>query len=112
MSKQISVGLVEVPEIALYDPFGSNRSTVRKGSALISQRNMGLSAPGAFDFSPGPPRTRPLRGLKLRGPHRKRRKIKPLPGLSRFAVKTCSTRSKYSAPQVRDRLSMRNIALG
>lgn len=38
MQRNIAVGLVELPEIALYDPFGSNRATVRKGSALISKQ--------------------------------------------------------------------------
>lgn len=38
MSTPIIVGLIELPEIALYDPFGSNRATVRKGSALISKQ--------------------------------------------------------------------------
>lgn len=38
MVSSIRVGLVELPEIALYDPFGSNRATVRKGSALISKQ--------------------------------------------------------------------------
>lgn len=35
---KVSVGVIELPEIALYDPFGSNRATVRKGSALISKQ--------------------------------------------------------------------------
>jgi len=36
--RHIVVGLVELPEIGLFDPFGSNRATVRKGSALISKQ--------------------------------------------------------------------------
>lgn len=50
MTNRTSVGLVELPEIALYDPFGSNRSTVRKGSALISKQVLmsNLEA-GGFD---------------------------------------------------------------
>lgn len=47
---KITVGLVELPEIALYDPFGSNRSTVRKGSALISKQVLMSSLEaGGFD---------------------------------------------------------------
>lgn len=38
MSTPIIVGPIELPEIALYDPFGSNRATVRTGSALISKQ--------------------------------------------------------------------------
>lgn len=46
----ISVGLVELPEIGLYDPFGSNRATVRKGSALISKQVLMASLEaGGFD---------------------------------------------------------------
>lgn len=50
MNRDISVGLVELPEIALYDPMGSNRATVRKGSALISKQVLmsNLEA-GGFD---------------------------------------------------------------
>lgn len=50
MASQISVGLVELPEIALYDPHGSNRATVRKGSALISKQVLMSSLEaGGFD---------------------------------------------------------------
>lgn len=52
MSSQsrISVGLVELPEIALYDPRGSSRATVRKGSALISKQVLMASLEaGGFD---------------------------------------------------------------
>jgi len=47
---KITVGVVELPEIALYDPFGSNRATVRKGTALISKQVLmaNLEA-GGFD---------------------------------------------------------------
>jgi len=48
--RHISVGLVELPEIGLFDPFGSNRATVRKGSALISKQVLMSSlAAGGFD---------------------------------------------------------------
>ncbi len=47
---KITVGLVELPEIALYDPFGSNRATIRKGSALISKQVlMANLIAGGFD---------------------------------------------------------------
>jgi hypothetical protein len=47
---RIAVGLVELPEIALYDPYGSNRATVRKGSALISKQVLMASLEaGGFD---------------------------------------------------------------
>ncbi len=50
MNPKIRVGLVELPEIALYDPFGSNRATVRQGSALISKQVLMASLEAAgFD---------------------------------------------------------------
>lgn len=46
----VSVGLVELPEIALYDRAGTSRATVRSGSALISKQVLmsNLEA-GGFD---------------------------------------------------------------
>ncbi len=50
MTSKITVGLVELPEIALYDPFGANRSNVRKGGALISKQVLMSSLmAGGFD---------------------------------------------------------------
>lgn len=49
-SSRVSVGLVELPEIGLFDPFGSNRASVRKGSALISKQVLMASLEaGGFD---------------------------------------------------------------
>lgn len=50
MERKITVGLVELPDIALYDTLGSNRAPTRKGNVLVSKQVLMASLEaGGFD---------------------------------------------------------------